>query len=124
MSFSHTYQLETEERNNRVIKRLQKQGDLPEDGPWEYVSPQTGMPLLEKYQCTIPGCGRLTFKIVQYISSRNAFLANNERSKTVLAQFLFGTNDTHNRCHTCAKRAGINRLTTEDRMIQYQPSSD
>jgi hypothetical protein len=101
MSFSRDYQLETERKNNLVIKQLQKQGDLPEDAPWEYISPQTGMPLLEKYQCTIPGCERLTFKIV--------FSVQKDYLTTVLCQFLFGTNDTHNRCHSCAKRAGINR---------------
>ena len=99
MSFSRKYQLETERKNDVVIKTLQRQGDLPMDAPWEYVSPQTGMPLLEKYQCEITGCGRLTFKLG----------INKTQMGLVLATFTFGTNDALNRCHSCAKRAGINR---------------
>ena len=60
--FSHSYQVETEERNDRVIKRLQEQGDLSLEHPWEHISKHTGKPLLEDYQCTIPGCERLTHK--------------------------------------------------------------
>ena len=101
MSFSRKYQLETERKNNVVIKNLQQQGDLPEGAPWEHVSPQTGMPLLEKYQCEISGCGRLTYK---YVPEKGL----------VLAIFIFGTNDTLNRCYSCAKRAGINRQLYED----------
>ena len=98
MPFSRKYQLETERKNDVVIKILQRQGDLPEEAPWEHISPQTGLPLLEKYQCEIPGCGRLTWK-----------LSNGQYGTIVLATFTFGTNDALNRCHSCAKRAGINR---------------
>jgi len=106
MSFSRKYQLETERKNDLVIKTLQKQGDLPKDAPWEHVSPQTGMPLLEKYQCEITGCGRLTWKYgdLCYDSGKLEYF-----SEIILATFTFGTNDALNRCHSCAKRAGINR---------------
>ena len=40
MPFSRKYQLETERKNNVVIKNLQQQGDLPEEAPWEHISPQ------------------------------------------------------------------------------------
>ena len=63
MSFSRKYQLETERKNDVVIKILQRQGDLPEDAPWEHISLKTGLPLLERFQCEIPGCGRLTWKL-------------------------------------------------------------
>jgi hypothetical protein len=106
MSFSRKYQLETERKNDLVIKTLQKQGDLPKDAPWEHVSPQTGMPLLEKYQCEIAGCDRLTWKIQR--------VRNTGMTRIVLAVFIFGTNDALNRCHSCAKRAGINRQLYED----------
>jgi len=96
MSFSRKYQLETERKNNVVIKNLQQQGDLPEEAPWEHISPQTGLPLLEKYQCEVDGCGRLTYKY----EPNKGF---------VLTLFIFGTNDALNRCHSCAKRAGIRR---------------
>ena len=100
MTFSRTYQLETERKNAVVIKILQKQGDLPMDAPWEYVSPLTGMPLLEKYQCEISGCERLTWK---YAPKKG------HTFRVELATFTFGTNDSLNRCNSCAKRAGINR---------------
>ncbi|MAZ97672.1 MAG: hypothetical protein CMP53_09145 [Flavobacteriales bacterium] len=120
MSFSRKYQLETERKNDLVIKTLQKQGDLPKDAPWEHVSPQTGMPLLEKYQCEIAGCGRLTWKFGPrtvapngassvIVTKMDGTSKEYYYSPLVLATFTFGTNDALNRCHSCAKRAGINR---------------
>jgi len=111
--FSHKYKVETEEQNARLIKRLQEQGTLPEEDPWEHVSPITGKPLLEDYQCTIPGCERLTYKIVVYKDSWGYFV----KSKIVLCNFLFGTNDYHSRCHSCAKRAGIRREIQETKTV-------
>ena len=96
MPFSRKYQLETERKNNVVIKNLQQQGDLPEEAPWEYISPKTGLPLLERFQCEVDGCGRLTYK---YVPDKGF----------VLTLFIFGTNDALNRCHSCANRAGIRR---------------
>ena len=112
MSFSRKYQLETERKNDLVIKTLQKQGDLPKDAPWEHVSPLTGMPLLEKYQCEIAGCDRLTFKLVKPPMKDHPHLWHDGPyigTRLILATFTFGTNDALNRCHSCAKRAGINR---------------
>ena len=110
--FSPQYQRETEEHNERVIKMLQEQGDLPMEDPWEYVG-SSGKPLLEDYQCTIPHCERITHKLT-HLKDRFGYFV---RVKIDLCNFLFGTNDYHSRCGACAKRAGIRREAFQTKYI-------
>jgi hypothetical protein len=93
--FSMKHQQETEEKNARIIKVLQAQGDLPEEGPWEHVN--INGHTLDYYTCENNACGRITFKV--------------DGSKIVLCQFYPVVPGVTNisRCDACAKCAGIRR---------------
>ena len=91
--FSMRHQRETEEINAKIIKALQQQGDLPEEGPWEHVNVNGNT--LDYYTCKDNACGRITFKV--------------EDGKIVLCQFYPMRGLNISRCNACAKRAGFHR---------------